>query len=63
MARTVDDMRCIECECELEPNDRGWVVVLTVPNEPRIVYCPECLTALLRAASGEDAARDDERLG
>jgi hypothetical protein len=56
-------MRCIECECKLEPSDRGWVVVLTLPNEPRIVYCPECLTALIRSASGEDAPRDDERAG
>jgi hypothetical protein len=56
-------MRCVECECEPEPDDRGWVVVLTVPNEPRIVYCPECLTALIRAASGEDAPSDDQRAG
>ena len=56
-------MRCVECESQLEPNDRGWVVVLTVPDEPRIVYCPECLAALIRAASGEDAPRDDECAG
>jgi len=49
-------MRCTECECELEPSDRGWVVVLTLPNEPRIVYCPECLAALIRDATGESAA-------
>jgi hypothetical protein len=53
-------MRCIECEVELEPSDRGWVVVLTVPSEPRIVYCPECLSALIRGATGEDAPSPDK---
>ena len=60
MARTVEGMRCVECDCELEPTDRGWVVVLPVPDEPRIVYCPDCLTALIRAASGDGAPRDDD---
>lgn len=61
MALTVDGMRCVECESELEEDDRGWVVVLTVPDEPRLVYCPECLAALIRDASGEGALGIEER--
>ncbi len=62
VARTVDDMCCVECGREQTPEDRGWVTVLTPIDEPRLVYCPDCVIGLLRGALRDDE-RGDERPG
>jgi hypothetical protein len=54
-------MECAECGHKREPDERGWVVVLSRPDKPRILYCPDCLAALVRCASGEDDPGDDDR--
>ncbi|HEY2355371.1 MAG TPA: hypothetical protein VGH79_10785 [Gaiellaceae bacterium] len=46
-------MACAECGREREGCERGWVVVASPPGEPRNVYCPGCLAALIRGALGE----------
>jgi hypothetical protein len=52
---------CAECKREREPDERGWVVVLSPPNEPRVVYCPDCLAALVRKATPPDEQGDNEQ--
>jgi len=59
-APTVDGMGCVECRRERDPNERGWVVVLSSPGEPRILYCPECLAEMVRGAFAEDEHHDED---
>jgi len=40
--------------------DRGWVVVLSPPDEPRVVYCPDCLAGIVREASAKDEQDKDD---
>ena len=52
-------MCCVECHCEREPDDAGWVIVLASCAARRIAYCPDCMARLIREASGEEEdARD-----
>jgi hypothetical protein len=51
-------MVCVECGREREPDERGWVVVFSAPKEPRILYCPECVAAIVRGASRQDEQND-----
>jgi len=53
-------MGCVECRRERDPNERGWVVVLSSPGEPRILYCPECLAEMVRGAFAEDEHHDED---
>ena len=52
-------MCCVACGREQTPTDRGWVAVLSPFDEPRLVYCPECVVGLLRGALGEDEPDDE----
>jgi hypothetical protein len=38
-----------------EPEERGWVTVLSPAGERRIHYCFSCMEALLRPATGRSA--------
>jgi len=47
-------MCCVECARKRCPDERGWVVVFSPPDAPRILYCPDCLAAIIRDASAKD---------
>jgi hypothetical protein len=53
-APTVDGMCCVECARKRCPDERGWAVVFSPPDAPRILYCPDCLAAIVRDASAQD---------
>jgi len=58
----VQVMRCVECGCEKDPDQRGWVTVLSPSGALRIHYCPDCMVDLVsRATAAEDTddAADD----
>ena len=62
---TVEAVRCVECNCERDPSDRGWVTVLSPSGALRIHYCPECMEDLVRRAIGggvgdSGAANEDD---
>jgi hypothetical protein len=46
-------MRCTDCGRERDPGERGWVIVLSPRDEPRILYCAECMRKLLGHAPAE----------
>ena len=54
-------MKCVECGGNREADERGWVVLFSPPDEPRVLYCPDCIAALFRGASGQDEQNDDEQ--
>ena len=56
---TVQIMRCVECGCEKDPDQRGWVTVLSPSGALRIHYCPECMADLICRSSVSDAVSDD----
>ena len=56
---TVQVMRCVECGCEKDPDQRGWVTVLSPSGALRIHYCPECMADLICRSSVSDAVSDD----
>jgi hypothetical protein len=56
-------MQCVECGHVKEPEERGWVTVLSPSGERRIHYCCRCMESLVHRAAGvdeDDAAADDE---
>jgi hypothetical protein len=59
VAPTVARMRCCECGRDREPADRGWVIVLSHDDLPRTLYCSECITEIIRGASGENERDED----
>ena len=56
-------MRCVECGCEKDPDQRGWVTVLSPSGALRIHYCPGCMSDLVSrsttAAQVDDYAEDE----
>jgi hypothetical protein len=50
-------MRCVECSRGKDPDERGWVTVLSASGALRIHYCPECMVDLVARAT---AAEDDD---
>ena len=56
--RTVADMRCVECGHEKNPDERGWVTVLSPSGERRIHYCCDCMESLVRRAMAVEAPDD-----
>jgi hypothetical protein len=55
-------MRCVECGSHKDPDQRGWVTVLSPSGARRIHYCPGCMSDLLSRASAAaevDDAGDD----
>jgi hypothetical protein len=51
-------MQCVECGHVKEPDERGWVTVLSRAGERRIHYCCGCMEALVRRATSADEADD-----
>jgi hypothetical protein len=51
-------MRCVECGRVKEPDERGWVTVLSPSGERRIDYCCDCMADLLGRASTADEVDD-----
>jgi len=56
---TVGVMRCVECGREKDPEQRGWVTVLSPSGALRIRYCPDCMSDLIARSSASDAVSDD----
>lgn len=56
---TVRVMRCVECGREKDPEQRGWVTVLSPSGALRIHYCPECMADLISRSSVSEAVSDD----
>jgi hypothetical protein len=52
-------MRCVECGCEKNPDQRGWVTVLSPSGALRIHYCPDCMADLICRSSISEAVSDD----
>ncbi len=51
-------MRCVECAAEKNPEERGWVTVLSPSGATRIHYCPACIANLVQRANAVDDAGD-----
>jgi hypothetical protein len=49
-------MRCVECAVEKEPEERGWVTVLSPSGAVRIHYCPACIANLVQRAYAVEGA-------
>jgi hypothetical protein len=60
---TADETYCVGCERGRGAGEPGWVVVRGPANSPRAAYCPECMTSLVREASGESAGFADQPAG
>jgi hypothetical protein len=56
---TVDEMHCSGCERVREFGQQGWVIVRRSASSPHAAYCPDCMTKLVRDASGKDVGADD----
>ena len=52
-------MRCVECGCEKDPDQRGWVTVLSPSGALRIHYCRDCMADLICRSSTSEAVSDD----
>jgi hypothetical protein len=52
-------MPCVECGVRPQPEDRGWVLVLPAPDEPRVCYCPDCIAELVGGATRTDEQEKD----
>jgi hypothetical protein len=56
-------MRCVECAREKDPEERGWVTVLSPSGALRIHYCPNCMVELVKRATAveaDDANTEDD---
>lgn len=51
-------MRCVECGHEKDPDERGWVTVLSPSGERRIHYCCDCMESLVRRAMAVEEPDD-----
>jgi len=55
-------MKCVECGRGKEPDERGWVIVLSPSGELRVHYCCDCMEELLGyAAAGEPDPPKDKK--
>ncbi len=48
-------MKCIECGREKQPDERGWVTVLSPSDEMRVHYCADCMEELVRRPPAQRA--------
>jgi hypothetical protein len=53
-------MRCVECAAKKNPEERGWVTVLSPSGAARIHYCPACIANLVRHAYAVDESGDTD---
>jgi hypothetical protein len=44
-------MKCIECGRVKQPDERGWVTVLSPSSELRVHYCIDCMEELVGSAT------------
>jgi hypothetical protein len=51
-------MHCVECAVEKNPDERGWVTVLSPSGAVRIHYCPACIAELVQRAYAVEEAGD-----
>ena len=56
-------MRCIDCGVEKDPDERGWVTVLSPSGSARIHYCPACIANLVQHAFAVEDADPADRAG
>jgi hypothetical protein len=56
-------MRCVECNRENTPGERGWVTVLSPAGAMRIHYCADCMVELVRRATSVDVVDADDANG
>lgn len=56
---TADEKHCFGCGRGRAAGEQGWVVVRGPAGSPRKAYCPDCMTSLVREASGENAGVAD----
>jgi len=54
----VEVMRCVECGSEKDPDQRGWVTVLSPSGALRIHYCPDCMADLVSRSTTADEVVD-----
>jgi len=54
----VSGMRCVECGCQRDDAQRGWVTVLSPSGSRRIHYCPGCMANLVSRPTVADEADD-----
>jgi hypothetical protein len=47
-------VRCVECGHVKDPDERGWVTVLSPSSDPRIHYCCSCMENLVRRARADE---------
>ena len=52
-------MYCVGCERVREFGEPGWVLVRASTTVPHAAYCPDCMTKLVRDASGKDVGTGD----
>ena len=55
----VGEVYCVACERARPAGEQGWVVVRGSASVPRAGYCPDCMTSLVRDASGRAVGADD----
>jgi hypothetical protein len=54
-------MRCIECGHEKQPDERGWVTVLSPSGEQRVHYCCDCMDELVGRKAAVENDQTEER--
>ena len=54
-------MKCIECGRAKQPDERGWVTVLSPSGERRIHYCGDCMEELVGSAGAVEEERPPEK--
>jgi len=55
----VDEIYCVGCSRSRPAEEQGWVVVRGSSTFPRAAYCPDCMTTLVRDASGMSVVVED----
>ncbi len=53
-------MYCVGCARVRGSGEQGWVLVRGSSTTPRAAYCPDCMTKLVRDASGHEAGGADD---
>jgi hypothetical protein len=51
-------MRCSECGREKQPDERGWVTVLSPSGEQRVHFCCDCMDELVGRGAAVENSHD-----
>jgi len=54
-------MKCIECGRSKQPDERGWVTVLSRSGELRVHYCADCMEELVGSVAAVEKDQTGER--